>query len=354
MIKRNKWHLILSSLVILIPLFLAIIFPRKIAAFFPALFGQGNGADVTFFFVFPLILFAVQWLCVLITCLDSKSRNQTGKLFPIVLWIIPAIMLITMVVFSSMTMGGSLKVFELLPAFFGILFIVIGNYLPKTRQNHTMGMKIKWTLEDEENWFATHRLAGKLFVVGGVVVIIATLFSLEAALIAVLAVAFGVSVASMIYSYRFYKKQLAAGKIEPIKSKPNKVGIAAYICGTVVLIAVLAAVLVGGEISCSYDYPEEKITIHADYYQDISFLREDVESVELCDNIGSARRIMGYGSPKMSLGTYQSDIFGAHTRYTYNANPVGIVVKDKNGAILVFNLKTAVETKEFFNSIFNR
>ena len=54
----------------------------------------------------------------------------------------------------------------------GVLFMIIGNYLPKCKQNYTMGIKLPWTLDDEENWNRTHRFAGFLWVAGGVVIAI--------------------------------------------------------------------------------------------------------------------------------------------------------------------------------------
>ena len=55
------------------------------------------------------------------------------------------------------------------------MFIVIGNYLPKARQNYTIGIKIPWTLSDEDNWNRTHRLAGYLWMIGGIFLIIGAL-----------------------------------------------------------------------------------------------------------------------------------------------------------------------------------
>lgn len=42
----------------------------------------------------------------------------------------------------------------------GIVLIVVGNYLPKCRQNYMIGIKLPWTLDNEENWDYTHRMAG--------------------------------------------------------------------------------------------------------------------------------------------------------------------------------------------------
>ena len=59
----------------------------------------------------------------------------------------------------------------------GAFFILIGNYLPKTRQNHVIGIRVPWTLNDEDVWHKTHRLAGPLFMLGGIAVIVSALFA---------------------------------------------------------------------------------------------------------------------------------------------------------------------------------
>ena len=51
----------------------------------------------------------------------------------------------------------------------GLVFVFTGNYLPKVRQNSTLGIKVKWALENEENWNATHRFAGRVWVIAGFV-----------------------------------------------------------------------------------------------------------------------------------------------------------------------------------------
>ena len=60
------------------------------------------------------------------------------------------------------------------PVLVGVVFVVIGNYSPKTKQNPVAGVRIKWTLESEENWRRTHRFAGYLWMIGGFVLIVNT------------------------------------------------------------------------------------------------------------------------------------------------------------------------------------
>ena len=49
---------------------------------------------------------------------------------------------------------------------------MIGNYLPKCHQNYSVGIKLPWTLADENNWYLTHRFAGRLYAIVGILCII--------------------------------------------------------------------------------------------------------------------------------------------------------------------------------------
>ena len=64
----------------------------------------------------------------------------------------------------------------MLPVFMGLLFAVIGNYMPKCKQNYTIGIKIPWTLNNEENWNKTHRFAGWLWTAGGIIMMLTGFF----------------------------------------------------------------------------------------------------------------------------------------------------------------------------------
>ena len=89
----------------------------------------------------------------------------------------------------------------------GAVFVLIGNYLPKCQQNRTVGIRIIWTLKNEANWNATHRFAGKLWVIGGLLLMASSLLPysiLPWAMIALLVVFISLPV---LYSYRFYRKE---------------------------------------------------------------------------------------------------------------------------------------------------
>ena len=89
----------------------------------------------------------------------------------------------------------------------GLLFIVIGNYLPKTRYNYVMGIRSPWTLSSEEVWDKTHRLAGPLHVLLGLAVLAdAIVAPFPQAYIFMIGAAVAVTMICLIYSYIVAKR----------------------------------------------------------------------------------------------------------------------------------------------------
>ena len=89
----------------------------------------------------------------------------------------------------------------------GFLFLVMGNYFKTIRANYFIGIRTPWTLESEIVWKQTHRLAGKIWVVGGAIIVIASLilekehnFRLFGAITIV------ITLIPVIYSYLMFKK----------------------------------------------------------------------------------------------------------------------------------------------------
>ena len=82
-------------------------------------------------------------------------------------WIVPACSLVTSGILYRAASGKELGPAMLVPVLLGMLFLWVGNYFPKLRRNRTLGIKVSWTLGNEENWNRTHRFAGKVWVCGG-------------------------------------------------------------------------------------------------------------------------------------------------------------------------------------------
>lgn len=89
-------------------------------------------------------------------------------------------------------------------------FIGMGNYLPRVRQNYTLGIKTPWALDDPDNWRRTHRFGGACFMVVGVSLIVLGFLGgilPETWILAVIMVLAIGSVAAMyVYSYLIWRK----------------------------------------------------------------------------------------------------------------------------------------------------
>lgn len=93
----------------------------------------------------------------------------------------------------------------------GILFLVLGNMLPKSRPGFFVGIRTPWTITDADNWIATHRLGGKLFLAAGVVLILAGLIDMpgEVRMALVLGSAIGAALIPIVYSWRYWHARRA-------------------------------------------------------------------------------------------------------------------------------------------------
>lgn len=208
MFKKNKWKLLLTSLMILIPMVVGLLLWEKLPQSIPTHWNVEGEVDgwankAVAVFGMPLFILAVHWICLIVTAMDPKGKNVDGKALGAVLCICPIISLMVGTIMYATGLGVNVNVEIVLPLVLGAMFILIGNWLPKCKQNYTVGVRVSWALEDAENWRQTHRFAGIVYVVGGVIMMATALLqNLWIMLAAALVMAF----APMVYSYWYYRK----------------------------------------------------------------------------------------------------------------------------------------------------
>ena len=209
MIQKNKTTLIITSIMLLLPMLVGLLLWDQLPQQVPShwnIHGEVDGWSSKPFAVFglPGILLAMHWTCVLASCADPKAKNYTPKMLTVVLWICPVLSLVLNSMVFAAALGYQINIEIILPLLSGLLFIIIGNLLPKCRQSYTMGIKLPWTLANEENWNKTHRLGGKVWVIGGAIIMATSLWGsfwilMGATLLMVLI--------PTVYSYCLYRRQ---------------------------------------------------------------------------------------------------------------------------------------------------
>ncbi len=89
----------------------------------------------------------------------------------------------------------------------GVLFVILGNYFKTIQPNYFIGIKTPWTLENETIWKETHRMAGKLWLIGGLVVIFTSLVLDNKSNLTLFLIITGIiTVIPIVYSYLLFKK----------------------------------------------------------------------------------------------------------------------------------------------------
>ena len=210
MIKKYKGTLIFTSLTLLLPILVGLLLWDKLPEQVPSHWGINGEVDAwtnktQAVFFMPCLMLVMHWVCILASFVDPKSANYNQKSFLLVLWICPVINLLLNTLVYATALGYAINVEIILPLFMGVLFLLIGNYLPKCKQSYTLGIKLPWTLHNEENWNKTHRFSGKVCVTGAIVILATAFLGSFWILLGVLIVMVALPT---IYSYCLHRKQV--------------------------------------------------------------------------------------------------------------------------------------------------
>ena len=208
MIRKNWKLLTITSVIILLPMLAGVLLWNRLPEQLPRHWNVAGEIDGWMskpmaVFGMSLLMLAVQWICMVATASDPKKAAHSEKVLHLVLWILPVLTVVMYTVTYAVALGKDVQMELIMPVLLGLMFVIIGNYLPKCKQNYTIGIKIPWTLDSEENWYKTHRFAGRLWTVCGLIIIVTGFFG---GYLAVLTAALVMVFAPMIYSYLIYRK----------------------------------------------------------------------------------------------------------------------------------------------------
>lgn len=104
---------------------------------------------------------------------------------------------------------GRISINKVVYGILGLVFILVGNLLPKLKSNFFMGIQTPWTLSNETVWNKTHRLSGKLFVAGGILILACTFLLLDRFLFwSCMSVIFCITLIPMVMSYIWYRQEI--------------------------------------------------------------------------------------------------------------------------------------------------
>jgi len=177
--KFYKINLI-TTIACLIPMIIGAVFYSQLPDIIPIHFDVQNQPDnyaskPVALFGLPLLLMVLHIvLCIKIEA-DPRTSNSSEKLQYLMRFIIPVTGILVQSLVILYVLNDGIEIGNVITIFVGIIFLVVGNYLPKCKQSYTLGIRLPWTLADEDNWNKTHRMAGALWVVLSVLILICTI-----------------------------------------------------------------------------------------------------------------------------------------------------------------------------------
>jgi len=167
----------------------------------------GRGAA----FLFPAVALAFSLLMEVLPRIDPRRANW--EKFGGEVRLIVNVFVLFMAWIQGATLGAALgwnvDIGRAVLGGVGVLFVVIGNYLPRIRSNWFFGIRTPWTLASERVWRETHRLGGRTFVAGGVAMVLAGFVPSPLATgVAVVAVGIAALI-PVVYSYLAWRREAA-------------------------------------------------------------------------------------------------------------------------------------------------
>ncbi|HBP66587.1 MAG TPA: hypothetical protein DD730_20580 [Desulfosporosinus sp.] len=172
--------------------------------------GEVNGYGSKLFGAFglPAISLATYLLYLVIPYIDPKRKNYED--FKSTYQFLKYLIIIFFLGIEVMTLSIASGVIVNKPIFIQImvslLFILIGNVMGRFKHNYFVGIKTAWTLANEEVWRKTHRMAGPLWVIGGIVNIILAFTGTNFNGLGFIVIVAIITIVPIAYSYFAYQK----------------------------------------------------------------------------------------------------------------------------------------------------
>ena len=175
--KTNKTLLTVTSTVTLFPILWGVMIWSQLPNQIPIHFnfaGQANSFSSKLLAVIglPIFLLLVHLFVIFVTSRDPKNQTMNEKMGKVIYWLTPIVSLSLSYLIYSKALGSTTNPSVFVSVLLGLIFVIMGNYMPKLKVNYTVGIRLPWTLQSEDNWHKTHRLAGKLWVLGGLILLI--------------------------------------------------------------------------------------------------------------------------------------------------------------------------------------
>ncbi|MFX3625045.1 MAG: SdpI family protein [Ectobacillus sp.] len=174
---------------------------------------DGYGSKLQVALIFPLMAVFMYVLLIALPKLDPRKENYKkfqGSYHIIINAILTFFVLIHGFVIAS-SAGYDMPISFIMPLAIGVLFIILGNYMPRVKQNYFVGFRTPWALQNEEVWRYTNRFGARMFMLAGILLAISAFLPAFAKTVFFIIAIIVATVIPFVASYLYYKKVVKAG-----------------------------------------------------------------------------------------------------------------------------------------------
>ncbi|MAL16943.1 MAG: hypothetical protein CL670_07800 [Balneola sp.] len=213
---KKEWPILI---LLLAPFVVSLILSDRVPDTVPTHFNlQGEADDFgpkwIILYMLPALGLVIYLGLLFLPGIDPKKRiEETQKPIAAIRLVLALFMVGLYSIMMLIVTGSDIDINSYVSIAVGILFIGFGNYMNSVKPNYFIGLRTPWTLESPIVWKKTHRLGSKIWMVGGIIIVVSKLVFSEG----VNAIIFGISIAIMvlvplIYSYTEFKKLESKGE----------------------------------------------------------------------------------------------------------------------------------------------
>lgn len=206
--NRKIWLLFIITFVIAVSS-LAFL-PQQLPIHFNVQGEPDNFAGKWSIFLAPAIILLFIFLAEILRDYDPKSKNyiKFETYYYGIHFAVSLLMLFIQVYTIAFVLGWQVNISRLMPPAIGLLLLFLGNIMPKFKHNYFVGVRTSWTLASERVWYLTHRFAGKIFVISGLLFILTGFLPFKYTtwlIVLIIALLIFLPVTASFYYYRKYE-----------------------------------------------------------------------------------------------------------------------------------------------------
>lgn len=208
--KINIKSLIFTSIVCLLPIICGLMFYNELPESIAIHWGINNNPNgyfskPAFVFGMPIMMLVLQVFGCIVSDLSDKNPEANKKAVTVYKWIIPIITVVLYIVTMAVSLGNDLDIRKIVMILLGILFIILGNYMPKVRSDYYINSKMFLIKNrDEKLVNKAIKISAYGLIICGILFILSILFKpvVSVAVLAVVMVYF-----LFIYIYVYIKNR---------------------------------------------------------------------------------------------------------------------------------------------------